>query len=104
MPAPAPRELPAKTPLLNQSPAEQQNFASAQPDATLGPPLLTSFAALGDNNTNIPPDTHGAAGPGHLMTMLNTQVRIQSLAGGIISTSSLNSFWSPTCASDIFDP
>ena len=104
MPAPAPRELPAKTPLLNQSPAQQQKFASAQPDATLGPPLLTSFAALGDDNTFIPPDTHGGVGPNHLMTMLNSQVRIQNLAGGIISTVSLASFWLPAGASGPFDP
>jgi len=106
MPAPGPREISAKTPVLNQSQTlgEQQRFASAQPDATLGPALLTNFAALGDNNTSIPPDTHGAAGPNHLMTMLNTQVRRQSLSGVTQSTTSLSSFWFPAGASGPFDP
>ena len=106
MPAPGPREISAKTPVLNQSQTlgEQQRFASAQPDATLGPALITNFAALGDNNTSIPPDTHGAAGPNHLMTMLNTQVRRQSLSGATQSTTSLSSFWFPAGASGPFDP
>jgi hypothetical protein len=73
--------------------------------ASNGTPAPTaSFAALGDNNTRIPPDVHGAAGPNHLMTTLNTQVRIQNRAGSIISTVLLSSFWSPTGASVPFDP
>jgi hypothetical protein len=61
--------------------------------SSLGPVFATSFAAIGDNNSSIPPDTMGAAGPSHLMTMLNTQVRIQNKTGGTISTVSLSTFW-----------
>jgi hypothetical protein len=58
-----------------------------------GPTAGVSFQALDDNNTRIPPDTNGAAGPNHLMTMLNSQVRIQDKAGNNTSTVSLSSFW-----------
>lgn len=68
------------------------------------PPPTASFAALGDNNTAIPPDVHGAAGPTHLMTTLNTQVRIQNRAGVNISTVSLFTFWSSLGVSVPFDP
>jgi hypothetical protein len=58
------------------------------------PPVVTGgFVALPDNNTSIPPDTMGAVGPSHAMTMLNTQVRIQTKAGGTVSTVSLSTFW-----------
>jgi hypothetical protein len=48
---------------------------------------------LNDINTSIPPDTMGAAGPSHLVTMLNTEVRIQSKAGVQASRVSLGTFW-----------
>jgi hypothetical protein len=63
------------------------------PPQPSGPAIATNFAALGDNDTAIPPDTMGAVGPSHLMTMLNSQVRIQDKGGGTISTVSLSSFW-----------
>ncbi|HEX5736202.1 MAG TPA: C25 family cysteine peptidase [Blastocatellia bacterium] len=68
------------------------------------PTPLTSFQALNDNNATIPPDTNGAVGSNHLMTTLNTQIRIQNRAGGIISTVSLLSFWTGLGHSDVFDP
>ena len=44
----------------------------------LGPsPAITdNFHALPDSHVVIPPDTHGAVGPGHLMVALNSQVRL----------------------------
>ncbi len=68
------------------------------------PTAVQGFAALGDNNGSIPPDTHGAVGPRHLMTTLNTQVRIQDRNGGIVSTVSLEAFWASADAPDVFDP
>ena len=41
---------------------------------------MQSFPGLGDNNTALPPDTSGAAGPNHLMITLNSQVQVQTLA------------------------
>ncbi len=68
------------------------------------PPVGINFQALPDDNTQIPPDTHGAIGKNHAMTMLNTQVRIQNKLGNIISTVSLAAFWAPAGASGVFDP
>lgn len=65
-----------------------------------------NFTALNDNVSSIPPDVNGAVGFNHLMTTLNTQVRIQSKTGDTISTVSLLAFWRaylPTIA-DVFDP
>jgi hypothetical protein len=64
------------------------------------------FQALPDNDEVIPPDTMGAAGPTHLMTMLNSQVRIQDKTGGIVSTVSLDTFWTAGTGlvGDPFDP
>lgn len=68
------------------------------------PPPSSSFLALEDNNTARPPDTQGAVGPNHLVTTLNTQVRIQNRQGGILLTLSLEQFWSPLGSEDVFDP
>ncbi len=68
------------------------------------PSLSSSFLALEDDNTRIPPDTHGAASPNHLMVALNSQVRIQTRTGSTISTVSLNGFWSAFGHGNVFDP
>lgn len=68
------------------------------------PPALASFLALFDNNTIIPPDTMGAVGPNHIMTTLNSQVRIQDRTGAVLSTVSMNNFWSSLGPFDAFDP
>ncbi len=69
----------------------------------IGASVGVQFEALPDNVTTIPPDTMGAIGPRHAMTMLNTQVRIQD-RGGItdFSTVSLGAFWPDL--SNPFDP
>lgn len=76
----------------------------APPSDVLRQPPLASFEALPDNGVIIPPDTHGAVGLNHCVTMLNSQVRIQDRSGGLISTVSLAAFWSPTGVWDRFDP
>jgi hypothetical protein len=68
------------------------------------PAPVANFEALGDDNTEIPPDTQGAAGPNHLMVTLNTQVRIEDKTGTVLSTVSLGSFWNSTGAIGVFDP
>ncbi|MBI2425866.1 MAG: putative Ig domain-containing protein [Candidatus Hydrogenedentes bacterium] len=52
----------------------------------------------------VPPDPNGAVGPNHLMVTLNDRVRIQSKDGTVISTVTLNTFWSPLGSLSIFDP
>ncbi len=64
----------------------------------------TNFRALNSNFTSYPPDVHGAVGFDHLVTTLNTQIRIQTKDSNIISTVALTSFWNPTGKSDVFDP
>src|SRR6266849_6115395 len=56
-------------------------LASTPLAAAASPGFTTNFLALPDSNTISPPDTEGAVGPNHVMTMLNTQVRIQTRDG-----------------------
>ena len=106
------RLLPAKPPVPPEAIGRWQETApsspSQTPSATVAsetPAPTASFAALGDNNTAIPPDVHGAVGPNHLMVTLNSQVRFQTRTGGVISTTiSLTSFWSSLGVSGVFDP
>jgi hypothetical protein len=58
------------------------------------PPPVLDFDALLDDGRVIPPDTHGSVGPNHVVTMLNSQVKIQNKTGGQISVVTLNQFWS----------
>ncbi len=67
----------------------QASLAAAAPA-----PVITGFQALADDNTAIPPDTQGAVGPSHVMTVLNSQVRIEDKAGTVLSTVSLDTFFS----------
>ena len=67
--------------------------APGTPTLPSSPAPTTNFQGLGDNNVLTPPDTDGAIGPNHVMTMLNTQVRIQNRSGTTISTTTLLSWW-----------
>lgn len=78
--------------------------AAVEPVVEPSPPVTTSFLAVLDDDTAIPPDTMGAVGPNHLMTTLNSQVRIQNRSGAKLSTVSLNSFWAGLGGLDVFDP
>lgn len=60
---------------------------------TVSPTPILNFAGTGDNNAAIPPDTHGAVGPNHIMETLNTQVRITDKTGTQISIVDLSAFW-----------
>ncbi len=71
---------------------------------TLSPTVAIGFQALDDNNTTIPPDTQGAAGPNHLMVTLNSEVRVQTKSGLESTRVSLDSFWSSLNNPDAPDP
>jgi hypothetical protein len=60
---------------------------------TLSPPPASGFLALDSDGLRHPPDTMGAVGPEHVMTMLNSRVRIQDRAGNSLSTVTLSNFW-----------
>src|SRR4026209_1831620 len=91
--------------------SQSQRTALARPqdidglDETLpeqSPPAALSFQALPDNGEVAPPDTHGAAGPSHLVVACASEIRISDRLGNPISTRSQESFWSGV-ASNIFD-
>ena len=103
--------IPGNLPVTPESypPSASASGVSDAPSPDLlapqSPAPASSFPALEDNNTVIPPDTHGAVGPNHLMVTLNSQVRIQNRSGAAIDTVSLNSFWSAVGGgSGVFDP
>lgn len=104
---PGARPLPAGVaiPLTVQPPQTGSGPSGGALLAAPSPAAVSSFAAAGDNDTSIPPDTMGAVGPNNLMVALNTQVSIQSKAGSTSSTVSLDSFWnSLSGVSGVFDP
>ena len=68
------------------------------------PSPSVSFQGLDDNNTSIPPDTHGSVGPSHLMVTLNTQVRMQDKTGTNLGTVTLETFWTGVVPNNAFDP
>jgi hypothetical protein len=82
----------------------QNNFANKSVTQPLAVSTCVNFEALPTNNTFIPPDIHGAVGFDHLVTTLNSEVRIQDKYSNVQSTVSLASFFSPTGRADIFDP
>ena len=101
-PGPLPRHMSQSAPPSINEPEAM----SATPDAPQveSPAPASSFKALEDNGTSVPPDTHGAVGPYHLMVTHNTQLRIQTKTGGNLSTVTLNEFWSGLGATITFDP
>ncbi len=74
------------------------------PDVALAPPgeapvafspvPADNFQAAPDNTFFIPPDTHGAAGPNHLMVSVNGELRVQMKTGGTMASVPLDAFWS----------
>ena len=64
----------------------------------------SSFNALDDNGTTIPPDVHGVAGLNHLMVVLNSEFRILSKTGSVVSTVSSTGFWSGVSPDGFADP
>jgi hypothetical protein len=104
-PLPGPPRLPpapgeAVAPLTSPAPP-------AAGPAPFSPAPSDSFAALPDNGRAIPPDTHGAVGPNHLMVTLNSEVRIQDRAGNTVSTVPLDGtggFWDSLDSPNVFDP
>ncbi len=72
---------------------------------TVSPAPDTTFLGILDNQSSIPPDVMGAAGPDYVMTTLNTQVRIHKKDGTPVMTTGLGAFWSSMPGSDrTFDP
>jgi hypothetical protein len=65
--------------------------------APLAPALESSFAGLGNpphsEGDVIPPDTMGAAGPNHLVSLLNSNFGVFSKSGTLLQKATLQAFW-----------
>ena len=67
--------------------------------------IAVGFASLPDDGMVIPPDTNGAVGLDHVMTMLNSAVRIQDKSGSVVVPDiTLAGFWAPLGAETLADP
>lgn len=82
-----------RLPFQVNRPNEAQSFANTtEPRAAL--PLIRSFLAQTDNQTVYPPDTDGAVGPAHTVTLLNSGFAVRTKFGGfVVSQIHLASFW-----------
>jgi PKD domain len=83
--------LPAGAPVRREHHPLQPQSAGAWRAAS--PPLASSFPALLDDGRVVPPDTEGAVGPNHVVTMINSQVRVHDRSGRDLVTTSFSSFW-----------
>ena len=68
--------------------------------------LSSSFAGAADSGGGVPPDVQGAAGPDHLLVMLNTTFIAQRKSdGAVVKSWTPESFWSSVSGGDLlFDP
>lgn len=66
------------------------------------PPLPVASFAAGIEGQG-PPDTMGAVGPQHVMTVLNTGIRVQNRSGGVLAAIDTETFWS-TSGIGLYDP
>ncbi|MFN8166751.1 MAG: hypothetical protein U0X76_11455 [Bacteroidia bacterium] len=80
-----------------------RNGAQGSATTNSAPPAL-NFNAIDDNISTIPPDVAGAVGPNHIMTAVNSQVKISNLAGTQLSIVSLDAFWATLGNPSVFDP
>ncbi|MBD0372849.1 MAG: DUF4214 domain-containing protein [Pyrinomonadaceae bacterium] len=102
--------VPGDLPIPKGARVSTQEQATALADE-VGPsapsPAASSSFQASDSSTNssLPPDTHGAVGPNHLMVVHNGRVRIQNRSGTtVIPETTLTAFWSSLNASNVFDP
>ena len=66
------------------------------------PALDISFSALADDGVTVPPDTNGAVGISQVVTMLNSQFRVQDRAGNSVKTVTIESFWGKDASANAF--
>jgi hypothetical protein len=90
-------------------PYAPQTAASALtvPPTANSPSTFTNFLGAPDNGFFIPPDTMGAVGTRQIMNTVNGEVRIQDRGGRLLSSVTLDQFWSrvgPFVSNGTFDP
>ncbi|HEX8475207.1 MAG TPA: Calx-beta domain-containing protein [Pyrinomonadaceae bacterium] len=111
-PNPMPRELPvpegatvtrdtsSSADAVSSVPAEQQEASAPSPAPA------ASFRAFGYTG-HYPPDTHGAVGINHLVTVLNGRFGVQDRNGNVVLSMSQAAFWNGInggAPPDVFDP
>jgi hypothetical protein len=106
-----PTEIRAYNPVKGEPPAhshvpvalpagEVNTVTSVSPEAP--PPSATGTSPVPSktfkgqflSSTTIPPDTHGAVGPNHIVTSSNDFIRLQTRDGVELARFTINSFWS----------
>lgn len=107
---PAPRRVtrpgPAPGAILEYSREKQAWVVKALPSLStdFG---STTFQQDGGNNggfVHIPPDPHGAAGPHHVVSVVNTTLRIHQKNGAVDYDNALDTFFSDESPLSLFDP
>lgn len=106
---PRPKARSGARPLVSGSQSlELQPASTAEADLSFAPASAgpspapaSSFLGLLDNASTYNPDTQGAIGTNHVVTMLSSEVRIHTRQGVPLSTVSLTNFWGRT---EVYDP
>jgi hypothetical protein len=98
MNAPSPSVAPNRAPSVLARPGETAQLLVGSP-----PPAAT-FQAAGTSGT--PPDTMGAVGPNHVVTIMNFRVVIQNRTGTTLGSVDLNAFFGSVipAGNSAFDP
>lgn len=96
---------------LFAAPSNEERAAAAtnQRSATqlpAPPHQLEGFVAIPDNNVVVPPDCAGAVSPSHIVTVLNTEFRVQDRQGKNLRTVSVERFFAAAgpFATGLYDP
>jgi uncharacterized protein YjdB len=102
---PRPAHPPADSSMIHTRSYRHTPYSPPGPLLPVSPSPTDTFESTLDPGTAIPPDTHGAVDTNYCMTTINTTVKIQTRAGGAVSSVSLNSFFSSiNPANGTFDP
>ena len=87
---------------------EETKTAAPISTGVQSPPVTNSFKSDDLQLGSIPPDTMGAVGDNHVMTMTNEKVIIHTRDGRILSTVTLDDFWATVLLGGLppltFDP
>ena len=91
-------DAPGTPQAFHEPPEIPFSVPTAAPVSPSAPVLDSSFAGLGNpphGRDRIPPDTMGAAGPNHLVSILNSEFGVfDKVSGDLLDNVSLESFWS----------
>ncbi len=80
IPFPEGANIPIVEPTYPETPVKDLERGAA----AFAPPIGTSFQGVIDDGCWIPPDTMGAAGPNHIVEILNSGFTVYNKAGGVV--------------------